>query len=101
MLILLVAGYLISTLMHLMVAEVLLRDGGNGQVVELFQKYLLKTKPAVFTWLVFALIVLAFMASLSAYVAGGGKILSELLPIPLFAGQLIFYTIAAGSSSSG
>jgi len=94
--ILLAVGYLISALMHLMVAEVLLRDGGDGQMVELFQKYLLKSKPAVLTWLVFILIVLAFMASLSAYIAGGGQILSQLLPIPLLAGQLIFYVIAAG-----
>ena len=96
MLLLLVLGYGISVLMHLMIAEVLLRDGGDGQMVELFRKYLLKDRPALLTWLVFILIVLAFIASLSAYIAGGGRIIVELLSVPLVAGQLIFYSIAAG-----
>jgi amino acid permease len=96
MLLLLVIGFLISLLMHLMVAEVILRNGQNSQMVELFQKFILKKQPAIFTWMVFILIAFAFLVSLSAYIAGGGKILSELLGVPLLSGQLIFYIISAG-----
>jgi amino acid permease len=96
MLLLLVIGFFVSLLMHLMVAEVMLRDGQNSQMVELFQKFILKKKPAIFTWVLFILIVFAFLVSLSAYIAGGGKILSGLFGIPLLWGQLIFYIISAG-----
>jgi len=96
MLILLAAGFFISWLMHLMVAEVLLRDGDNTQMVELFQKYIFFNKPAALTWMIFILIAFAFISSLSAYIAGGGKIIADLFNIPLIAGQLIFYIAAAG-----
>jgi amino acid permease len=96
MLLLLVVGLFVSLLMHLMVAEVMLRDGQNSQMVELFQKFILKNRPAIFTWVLFILIAFAFLVSLSAYIAGGGKILSGLFGIPLLWGQLIFYVISAG-----
>jgi amino acid permease len=96
MLLLLVIGFFVSLLMHLMVAEVMLRNGQNNQMVELFQKFILKEKPAIFTWVLFILIAFAFLVSLSAYIAGGGKILSGLFGIPLLWGQLIFYIISAG-----
>lgn len=96
MLLLLVIGFFVSLLMHLMVAEVMLRNGQNSQMVELFQKFILKKKPAIFTWVLFILIAFAFLVSLSAYIAGGGKILSGLFGIPLLWGQLIFYIISAG-----
>jgi hypothetical protein len=51
---------------------------------------------ALLTWLVFALIAFAFLASLSAYIAGGGRVLSELFGLPSIAGQALFYVIAAG-----
>jgi amino acid permease len=96
MLLLLAIGFFVSLLMHLMVAEVMLRNGQNSQMVELFQKFILKKKPAVFTWVLFILIAFAFLVSLSAYIAGGGKILSGLFGIPPLWGQLIFYIISAG-----
>jgi amino acid permease len=96
MFVLLIVGFLISLIMHLMVAEVMLRDGQGNQMVELFQKYLLKNKPAIFTWVLFGLLAFAFLMTLSAYIAGGGEIISKLFSIPMIAGQLIFYVIAAG-----
>ncbi len=93
---LLCAGFFISLLMHLMIAEIILRDGDNNQMVELFQKYIFKNRPAIFTWAIFFLIAFAFLASLSAYIAGGGRIISDLFGFPLIMGQLIFYAIAAG-----
>jgi len=95
MLLLLLVGLFVSLLMHLMVAEVVLRDGQNSQMVELFQKFILKKKPAIFSWVLFLLIAFAFLVSLSAYIAGGGKILSGFFGIPLLWGQLIFYIISA------
>ncbi len=93
----LLTAYCLSLLLHLMAVEIMLRDGENGQMVELFGKYLFKGRLAGFiTWLVFGMIVAAFIASLSAYIAGGGEILMELIKIPVWAGHCITYAIAAG-----
>ncbi len=92
----LIASYLFSLLIHLMVAEIVMRDSGKGQLVELFGKYLFRGRGgAAFTWFFFALILFAFLATLAAYIAGGGEILRDILGIPFWAGQLITYIVAA------
>lgn len=92
----LIASYLFSLLIHLMVAEIVMRDSGTSQLVELFGKYLFRGKGGVvFTWFFFALILLAFLATLAAYIAGGGEILRDILGLPLWAGQLLTYAVAA------
>jgi amino acid permease len=97
MVIILLAAYFLSLLLHLMAAEIMLRDGESRQIVELFGKYLFQRRLAVIlTWLVFGMIVAAFIASLSAYIAGGGEILMELLGIPVWVGHCFTYAIAAG-----
>ncbi len=91
------AAYGMSALIHLMIAEMMLRDSSTGQVIELFGKYLFRMRGgAVFTWVFFVLILMAFLANLSAYLAGGGEILRDLLAIPLWAGHVITYGVAAG-----
>ncbi|MBI9082801.1 MAG: hypothetical protein JEZ11_04335 [Desulfobacterales bacterium] len=92
----LVVAYGISLLMHLMIAEVMLRDNASGQLLELFEKYLFRGRLAWLMWIFFALVVLAFMASLAAFIAGGGEILAELLHFPLWVGYWLTYAIAAG-----
>lgn len=97
MVLIILAAYGLSLLLHLMAAEIMLRDGEGRQIVELFAKYLFKGRWAgILTWIVFGLIVAAFIASLSAYIAGGGEILRELLGIPVWAGHCLTYAIAAG-----
>jgi amino acid permease len=97
MVLILLAAYFLSLLLHLMAAEIMLRDGESRQIIELFGKYLFRGRLAgVITWLVFSMIVAAFIASLSAYIAGGGEILRELLGIPVWIGHCFTYAIAAG-----
>ena len=93
---LLVVGYIVSILLHLMIVEMMLRDDESSQMVEVLNKYLFRGKGgAIFTWIFFVLIIFGFYASLLAYVAGGGEILNELISVPGWAGQVIFYAIAA------
>ncbi len=92
----LLTAYFISAIIHLMIAEMMMWDSTSSQIVELFGTYLFRGKGgAVFTWIFFVLIFFAFIANLSAYIAGGGEILRDLLRIPLWAGHLITYAIAA------
>jgi amino acid permease len=101
-LIMLAAAYCLSLLLHFMVAEAMLRDGQSAQMVELFDKYLFRGRfGRPLMWTIFTLIVLAFIASLSAYIAGGGRIIAELLGVPLWAGFCINYAVAAGVAFFG
>ncbi len=94
---LLTCAFCLSILFHLMLAEIMMRDSSSNQLVEIFDKYLFRGKGGVFfTWTFFILILLAFITNLSAYIAGGGEILRDLLGIPLTAGHTIVYLIAAG-----
>ncbi|MFN2324084.1 MAG: aromatic amino acid transport family protein, partial [Trueperaceae bacterium] len=64
-----------SALVHLMLAEVLFRTGRPLQVVELMRLYVFRGPVGrTLTWLVFALLAVAFLANLAAYVAGAGEI---------------------------
>ena len=99
-------AYLISVLFHLMIAEMVIRDGGNLQLVELFGKYLFRGKGGVFfTWIFFASIVIGFYSLLAGYIVGCGEVLVEvfkassiplLAGLPLWVGELITYAVAAG-----
>ena len=91
------ASYFLSVILHMMVAEMVIRDGGNQQLVELFGKYLFRGRAGnALTWIFFALIVVTFFSLLAAYIVGCGEILVKLLGLPLWAGEVITYGVAAG-----
>ncbi len=95
--ILILIAFTISVIFHFMLAEIMLRDSSASQLIEIFDKYLFRGKGGVvFTWIFFTLILLAFITNLSAYIAGGGEILHELLGIPIIAGHTLTYLITAG-----
>ena len=97
----LVAAYLLSLLLHLMIAELAAGDGTGRQIIELFRKYLLTGKEGgALTWLLFALLGLAFQANLAAYVAGGREIFAA-LGIDGLTGSLLFYAFAAAVAAMG
>lgn len=92
-------AYLVSVLLHLMIVEIMLRDGGENQLVEIMGKYLFPKKRIwrnLFLWFFFGLIVLSFYALLTGYIVGAGEILVSLTVLPLWAGEIIFYSVAAG-----
>jgi amino acid permease len=97
MLLVVVAALLVSLLLHLIVAEIMLRAGQARQLVEVFQKYLVGPRRSPYlAWPLFGAMSLSFLGLVAAYVAGGGAILGELFQLPPLAGALCFYGIAAG-----
>jgi len=95
-------AYLISVLLHLMIAEVATGSGDNPQVVEIFSRYLFRGRwKAPLTWAFFGIICLVFFATLAGYIAGAGEILSSLLGIPSIVSQLVFYVLGAGVAFFG
>ncbi|MEW5785053.1 MAG: aromatic amino acid transport family protein [Bacillota bacterium] len=101
-LLIMVAAYLISVIMHLMIAEMCSGDEQSSQIVELFRKYLFKGRfENLLVWLFFGLLVVILFSSMAAYIVGAGEILVNLIGLPLWAGQLFFYLIAAGVVAFG
>ena len=92
-------SYLLSVLLHLMIAEIVIRDGTANQLVEVLGKYLfpgLIKLRSVFLWVFFILITVSFYALLAGYISGAGEILADLSGIPMWVGMLLFYALAAG-----
>jgi len=86
-----------SALVHLMLAEVLFRTGRPLQVVELMRLYVFRGPLGrALTWLVFALLAVAFLANLAAYVAGAGEIVAALTGAPARLAEALVFAAAAG-----
>jgi len=86
-----------SALVHLMLAEVLFRTGRDLQVVELMQLYVLRGRIGrVVLWSVFALLSVAFLANLAAYVSGAGEIVASLTGLDRHLAELVVYAVSAG-----
>lgn len=100
--VIMLAAYLFSLLMHLMIAELCVGEGGSVQVVEIFRKYLFKGRfEKIWVWLFFALLVLVFLVSQAAYIVGAGEILVDLTGWPLQVCEIVFYLVAAGVVAFG
>ncbi|HKK95098.1 MAG TPA: aromatic amino acid transport family protein, partial [Anaerovoracaceae bacterium] len=92
-LILILAAYVGSLLLHLMMAE-LTTNEGNLQVVEIAKKYLFKDNK-ILTVIFFGVMLFVFITSLSVYIVGGAEIILQFLNISELLAQVIFYAIAA------
>ena len=86
-----------SALIHLMLAEVLFRTGRDLQIVELMRLYVLRGRIGQWLlWAVFALLSIAFLANLAAYVSGAGEIVADLTGIDRRLAELLVYVVSAG-----
>lgn len=85
-----------SSLIHLMLAEVLFRTGRDLQIIELMQLYVLRGRIGRwFLWMVFALLSIAFLANLAAYVSGAGEIVTNLTGINQRLAEVLVYILSA------
>jgi amino acid permease len=80
-----------------MLAEVLFRTGRDLQIVELIRLYVLRGRIGQWLlWTVFALLSVAFLANLAAYVSGAGEILADLTGVNRRLAEALIYVISAG-----
>jgi len=85
-----------SSLVHLMLAEVLFRTGRDLQIVELMRLYVLRGRIGRWLlWTVFAFLSIAFLANLAAYVSGAGEIVADLAGINRRLAEFLVYVISA------
>lgn len=94
-----VVAYGFSLLLHLMVAEVVVREDKPQQLVEMFGKYVFRKTwwGKALTWIIFGMVLITFYSLLAGYTVGCADILTRLFPaLPQWLGEIITYVFAAG-----
>ncbi|MFH2113431.1 MAG: aromatic amino acid transport family protein [Spirochaetota bacterium] len=95
--IVLAVAYLVNLALHLMLVEVLFRDGRDLQILELAKAYVFRGRfgrPLV--WILFAVLLVSFVANLTAYISGAGDIFAEILGLRPLPARLVLYGLSAG-----
>ena len=88
------AAYFVTLTLHIMVAELSVRTDYSSELLSVFSKHLFQNrKPLQIGF--YALMAITLVCNLAAYITGSGEILSSLFPIPLIAGKIIFFVLAA------
>ncbi|NIP92100.1 MAG: hypothetical protein GWO24_00915, partial [Akkermansiaceae bacterium] len=88
-------------LMHLLVADMMMRDSGSRQLIDVIGKSLKGGRLSFLVWVFFSGVFFAFVTTLAAYIAGGGHVVADLLSLPDWTGSVLFYLLAAGVVAFG
>ena len=92
----LILSLLASYVLHLMIAEIALKEGNGGQIISCLNRFLFRGKTKqVLTVIFFVLMAVILVTNLAAYISGAEEIIVGLLPIPAIAAKLLFYAVAA------
>ena len=87
-------AYLVTVVLHIMVAELSVRTGYASELLTVFTTHLFGRRP----WLrggFFVLMAVTLTCNLAAYVTGAGDILAELVGFPGLAAKALFFIAAA------
>lgn len=96
------AAYLVSVLMHLMIAEMVLHTGDTADILAVFNKYLFKgRKGKILRPAFFILLTIVLIANLSAYISGASEIFTGLLPVSPVIVKVVFFILAASVVLAG
>ena len=101
--ILLVTGfcYLFNVLLHLLIAELSLNNGG-AQFVGCFESELFAGRlRTVLTWGTFILLGASVLVNVSAFLTGAAAVFRSWFGLPDWMGMLIFYVLGAGVVFAG
>ncbi len=87
--------YCINLIMHLMIAELSYNNGG-AQFIKCFENELFVGKAKkIITWIAFGFLALSCFMNVSGFIVGGGAVFHSWFSLPSWAGNLIYYIIAA------
>ncbi len=91
------SAYLISVLMHLMIAQILLNTGDTADILSAFNTYLFRGKlKNVLKTGFFIIMVVVLETNLAAYIAGAAEITHDIFPdVPEYFFGAGFYILAA------
>lgn len=101
LLVIMAGVYGINLLLHFMIAELSLNNGG-AQFIKCFENELFAGRlKLVFTWLAFALLGLSVVLNVSGFVTGAAAVLTSWFGMPKLAAELVFYAAAAAVVFAG
>ena len=93
---LLLGAFAVSLLLHLMIADTVMKCGDGSQIVSVFSRFLFRGRfKKLLTAVFFVLMAVVLCSNLAAYIAGAEEIIMEMLPVSPLAAKLIFYVVAA------
>lgn len=93
--IIIVIAYCVNLLLHFMIAELSLNNGG-AQFIKCFENELFKGKiKKVATYLAFGILGLSVLLNVSGFIAGSSAVLESWFGIPRFWGMIIYCALAA------
>lgn len=90
--------YAINLIMHLMIAELSLNNGGK-QFIKCFQTELFVSKPGLnkaFTYFAFAMLGLSVLLNVSGFIAGSAAVFTSWFGLNTRLGMVLYYILAAG-----
>jgi len=92
---LLLFAYLLSALVHTIVAELAINTNGL-QMLSAFKEYLFtKKNTKVMTIIFFIIMSIMIFSNLSAYIIGGSEVLANILNVDILYARFIFYMVSA------
>lgn len=90
------AAFVCNVLLHFMIAELSYHCGG-AQMVKCFETFLFVGKfKKVLTWAAFGVFGFSVIINISGYIIGAADALVELLPMPLWLAETLFFLLAGG-----
>jgi len=89
-------AFVFSYLLHMMIADLSVKTGSKGQIIDIVMHYLPQGKGRKAAEIVmFAILAVVLYTNLAVYITGAAEIFLGTLGLPLWLGKLIFYVFAA------
>lgn len=90
-----VAAYLVNLILHFMIAELSLNNGG-GQFITIFENELFKGKIGKYlSWGAFLIMGFSVLVNVAGFISGGGAAIHSALGLPVWVSQIIYYVLAS------
>lgn len=89
-------AYIVSVVLHLMIAEIMLQMNETADILAAFNKYLFtgRFKNAL-KYMFFAIMVVVLETNLAAYISGASDIVKGMIHVPAYFIEVTFYVLAA------
>lgn len=89
------AAYVINLILHFMIAELSYNNDG-AQFIKCFEKELFTGKLKKFaTWIAFGFLGFSVIVNVSGFISGAAAVFFTWFGLPVFAGMLLYYVLAA------
>jgi len=89
-------AYSVTVVLHFMVADMLLVAKNGSGILSIFSEFLFRGKlKTILTTVFFGLLLITLLFNLSAYIAGGADILTDLTGMPPAVSKMALYAAAA------